>query len=141
MKYSLKNYKTLSNMANDKFEFNFHGPVGEHIDHVDQMTVNMSNKRTFAIFFDDLNTDAQKRIVGDELYRVLGIDKEAIRVIDIEHNLYGYDPDPKKQTVEQHIHVGVVDDDRKIHPWLMVWNCMDAEFTTIMKEDQNPTKH
>ena len=128
-------------MANEKFEFNFHGPVGEHIDHVDQMTVNMSNKRTFAIFFEDLNTDAQKRIVGEELERVLGIDKEAIRGIDIEHDLYGYDPDPKKQTVEQHIHVGVVENDRKSHPWLMVWNCMDAEFTTIMKEDQNPTKH
>ena len=33
-------------MANDKFEFNFHGPVGEHIDHVDQMTVNIGSDGT-----------------------------------------------------------------------------------------------
>ena len=128
-------------MAKNKFDMHFHGPVSKHIDTVKEMTVKMSNKRTFAIFFEDLNTDAQKRIVSDELYRVLGIDKESIRGIDIEHNLYGYDPDPKKHTVEQHIHVGVVENDRKSHPWLMVWNCMDAEFTTIMKEYQNPTKH
>ena len=29
-------------MANE-FTFNFHGPVGEHIDHVDEMTVNIGS--------------------------------------------------------------------------------------------------
>ena len=102
----------------------------------------METKRTIAIFFDDLKEEAQQRIIGDELRIALQMAKEpVIRSFHIDPNLYGYDPDPKKQTVEQHIHVGVVENDRKSHPWLIVWNCMDAEFTTIMKEDQNPTKH
>ena len=32
-------------MANE-FTFNFHGPVGEHIDHVDEMTVNIGSDGT-----------------------------------------------------------------------------------------------
>ena len=102
----------------------------------------MESKRTIAIFFDDLNEEAQQRIIGDELRIALQMEKEpVIRSFRIDPNLYGYDPDPAKQTLEQHITVLLVGEDRKTtHPWLMVWDCMEAEFTTFMQTDQEPPK-
>ena len=102
----------------------------------------MANKRTTAIFFDDLKDEAQQRIIGEELQTALQMSKEpVIRSFRIDPNLYGYDPDPAKQTLEQHITVLLVDGDRRTtHPWLMVWDCMEAEFTTFMQTDQEPPK-
>jgi hypothetical protein len=68
----------------------------------------------------------------------------AVRAVYIEKDLYGYDPDPKKHTLEQRIHAKVVNDDdlsRKSEPWLLVWDCWDKDFTTIMKEEQEDTSY
>ena len=88
-----------------------------------------------AIFFDDLKEEAQKRIIGDELLNTLGAEDPIIVTLTIEKDLYGYDEDPKKQTLEQHVHALIIMDGEE-HSWLMVWNCFDHKFNTIMREDQ-----
>lgn len=90
-----------------------------------------------AIFFEDLKQDRQRQLVKDEIESTL---KEALFTpvtIYIEKDTYGYDPDPKKQTLEQHIHARVQnhrDREMIVTQWLLVWNCFDHEFNTIMEE-------
>ena len=99
--------------------------------------------RKHAIFFEDLSEKAQARLIEDEM-RVSLHRQFAVRYVYVEKDLYGYDPDPKKQTLEQYIHAKLVDDDdlsRKSAPWLLVWNCLDKDFTTIMKEEQEDTSY
>lgn len=100
----------------------------------------MKNKRIIAIFFDDLNENAQVRLIKDEMEgKVDGT--FVVRHIDIDTDLYGYDKDPKKQTLEQHITARIFVNGQNVQKWILEWNCLQHEFTTIMKEDQNPTKH
>ena len=90
-----------------------------------------------AIFFEDLNKDRQRQLVKDEIESTLQESLFSHVTIYIEKDPYGYDPDPKKQTLEQHIHARVIrtdDKERKVRQWLMVWNCFDHEFNTIMEE-------
>lgn len=99
--------------------------------------------RKHAIFFEDLSEKAQARLIEDEM-RVSLHRQFVVRYVYIEKDLYGYDPAPQKQTLEQHIHAKLVDDDdlsRKSAPWLLVWNCWDKDFTTIMKEEQEDTSY
>ena len=99
--------------------------------------------RKHAIFFEDLSEKAQARLIEDEM-RVSLHRQFAVRAVYVEKDLYGYDQDPKRQTLEQHIHAKLVDDDdlsRKSAPWLLVWNCWDKDFTTIMKEEQEDTSY
>lgn len=99
--------------------------------------------RKHAIFFEDLSEKAQARLIEDEM-RVSLHRQFAVRAVYVEKDLYGYDPDPKKHTLEQYIHAKLVDDDdlsRKSAPWLLVWNCLDKDFTTIMKEEQEDTSY
>lgn len=99
--------------------------------------------RKHAIFFEDLSEKAQARLIEDEM-RVSLHRQFAVRYVYVEKDLYGYDPDPKKQTLEQYIHAKLVDDDdlsRKSAPWMLVWNCFDKDFTTIMKEDPEDTSY
>ena len=99
--------------------------------------------RKHAIFFEDLSEKAQARLIEDEM-RVSLHRQFAVRAVYVEKDLYGYDPDPKKHTLEQYIHAKLVDDDdlsRKSAPWLLVWNCWDKDFTTIMKEEKEDTSY
>lgn len=99
--------------------------------------------RKHAIFFEDLSEKAQARLIEDEM-RVSLHRQFVVRYVYIEKDLYGYDPAPQKHTLEQHIHAKLVDDDdmiRKSEPWLLVWNCWDKDFTTIMKEEQEDTSY
>ena len=48
-----------------------------------------------------------------------------------EDDMYGYDEDPKKQELLEHIHADINGE-----AWLMVWDCFAHEFTTDMKENQ-----
>lgn len=99
--------------------------------------------RKHAIFFEDLSEKAQARLIEDEM-RVSLHRQFSVRAVYVEKDLYGYDPDPKKHTLEQYIHAKLVDDDdlsRKSAPWLLVWNCWDKDFTTIMKEEQEDTSY
>ena len=84
----------------------------------------MKSERTIAIFFENFTKAAQKGIIAQELGRVTG-----------DEDLYGYDPDPERQTLEQNLHVKARHNGHD-HKWLMVWNCMEAEFTTVMEENQ-----
>ena len=95
----------------------------------------VTEKRHNAIFFDDLKEEAQKRIIEDEMLETLGSEEPIIVSITVDSDTYGYDEDPKKQTLEQHIHALIIIDGEE-HSWLMVWNCYDHEFNTIMREDQ-----
>ena len=95
------------------------------------------------IFFEDLKDESQKRLICDELWNTLQ-EQFVCRKVYIDQDMYGYDPDPDKQTAEQHIHAHVVcvyDKERNIQPWLLVWNCIEHEFTTIQKEDINDVSY
>lgn len=93
----------------------------------------MKAKRNTVIFFDDLKETAQMRLISQEMWHILDTEDEpAVRSLKIDEELYGYDPDPAKQTVEQNIYANVVIN-RVSVPYLLVWNCEDAEFTTVMK--------
>ena len=103
----------------------------------------METKRNVVIFFDDLKDESQKRLICDELWNTLQ-EQFVCRKVYIEQEMYGYDPDQDKQTAEQHIHAHVVcidDKERNIQPWLLVWNCIEHEFTTIQKEDIEDTSY
>lgn len=86
-------------------------------------------ERTFAIFFDDLKEDAQKRIITQELGDILECDPDSIKVdgIVVNNECYGYDEDPEKQELLQHVNLWANEKD-----WLMIWDCMDAQIVTIM---------
>ena len=95
----------------------------------------MANESKTAIFFDDLKEDAQVRLINDELEDIVK-DPFVVRYLDIDKDTYGYDPDPAKQTLEQHIYASIFVDGPHLQKWFMEWNCLDHEFTTIMREDQ-----
>ena len=95
----------------------------------------MDNEKKNAIFFEELRRAAQERIIEDELLDTLGAEDPIIVSITVDSDTYGYDEDPKKQTLEQHVHTLIIMNGEE-HSWLMVWNCFDHEFNTIMREDQ-----
>ena len=47
----------------------------------------------------------------------------------MDDDAYGYDEDPKKQELLEHVHV-----ETPKGCWLMVWDCFEHEFQTIMEE-------
>lgn len=90
----------------------------------------MRSNRTICIFFDDLKKDAQKRIIETELS--INLDYELkVKNVRVEDDLYGYDEDPDKQECLQSIHAKT-----NLGSFLLVWDCMDAQFQTFTKEQQ-----
>ena len=89
----------------------------------------MKTKKTTAIFFNDLKEDAQKRIITHELSLILECEPDEITVesISVDDECYGYDKDPKKQELMEHIQVYADG-----NPWLLVWDCFMCEFNTVM---------
>lgn len=83
----------------------------------------MKAKQRTPIFFDDLTKKAQKRIVDEKLSQITEKEQD-IRSIRIDKDLYGYNENPKKQTILQF--VNVKDNDARI--WRLMWNCEKAEF-------------
>jgi hypothetical protein len=51
--------------------------------------------------------------------------------ITVDDDMYGYDEDPKKAELLEHIHADINGE-----AWLMVWDCFEHEFTTDMTENQ-----
>ena len=88
-------------------------------------------EKKIAIFFDDLKKDAQQRLIKDELEAIVETPVTNIQV-SIDKDLYGYDDDPKKQTLEQRIIARVHNFNRK-NFWLLIWNSLDHEFTTVLE--------
>lgn len=95
-----------------------------------------SSTRTTAIFFDDFTKKAQKRIIAESLTAFSGDEGVCRITATMDEDLYGYDPNPELQTLEQHIHVKARYNGHD-HKLLMAWDCMEAEFVTIMEENQN----
>ena len=93
----------------------------------------MAKKKQTVIFFNDLKEDAQKRIIQLELTNIYDCVPDSIDVesINVDPDTYGYDEDPKKQELLEHIHADINGE-----AWLMVWDCFAHEFTTDMKENQ-----
>ena len=93
----------------------------------------MAQRKTTAIFFEDLKEDAQKRIIAHEMVTILGCEPDEVEVenVTVEDDMYGYDEDPKKQELLEHAHADINGE-----AWLMVWDCFAHEFTTVMKENQ-----
>ena len=93
----------------------------------------MKQERTTVIFFDDLTKQAQKRIVAVELEKVVDGAVSHVVVKPTDLTPFGYDPDPCKQEMIQDMHVKVRYGGHD-HHWLMVWDCTEAEFQTLMEE-------
>ena len=91
----------------------------------------MTSENNIVIFFTDLNEEAQKRIAGIELEVTLDVDEVKVETITTENEIYGYDPDPEKQELLQYAHAETSEG-----KWLMVWDCVEHEFQSVMKEDQ-----
>ena len=93
----------------------------------------MSKRKTTAIFFEDLKEDAQKRIIADEMATIMDCEPDEIEVrnITVDEDCYGYNEDPKKQELLEHVHADIDGE-----AWLLVWDCFWHEFTTDMKENQ-----
>ena len=91
----------------------------------------MAKRKTTAIFFEDLKEDAQKRIIAHEMATILDCEPDEVEVenITVDDDMYGYDEDPKKQELLEHIHAETSEGN-----WLLVWDCMEREFQTEMKE-------
>ena len=79
----------------------------------------MEKKQTNVIFFEDLKENAQARLIIDAMCDIFPDTYLAVRSVRISPDLYGYDPDPAKQTMEQHIVANMVID-RIGQEWYMV---------------------
>ena len=95
----------------------------------------MKSERTIAIFFEDFTKAAQKRIIAEELGRVTGDEGVCRITVTTDEDMYGYDPNHDNQTLEQHLHVKARHNGHD-HKWIMVWDCIEAEFTTLMEDNQ-----
>lgn len=96
----------------------------------------MSKKNKIAIFFSDMTEEGQKRVATQGLteiseYSNYTPDQIEVETITVDDDAYGYDEDPKKQELLEHIHADINGE-----AWLMVWDCFAHEFTTVMKENQ-----
>lgn len=92
----------------------------------------MRSNRTICIFFEDLKKAAQKRIIEGELITELAvIDSIKVKSVRVEEDAYGYDEDPDKQEMLENVHA-----ETNAGNFLLVWDCMDAEFQTIIEERQ-----
>ena len=93
----------------------------------------MTKRKTTAIFFEDLKEDAQKRIIAHEMATIIDCEPAEAKVenVTVDDDAYGYDEDPKKQELLEHVHAYINGE-----VWLMVWDCFAHEFTTDMKENQ-----
>ena len=94
----------------------------------------MSKKNKIAILFGDMTEDGQKKVVAQGLaeiseYRNYAPDQIEVDTITVDDDAYGYDEDHKKQELLEHVHVETPEG-----CWLMVWDCFDHEFQTIMEE-------
>ena len=94
----------------------------------------MAKKSNIAIFFNDMKEEAQKRVAAQGLteiseYSDYAPDEIEMESITVDDDCYGYDEDPKKQELLEHIHVETAEG-----CWLMVWDCFKHEFQTIMEE-------
>lgn len=91
----------------------------------------MVKKKQTAIYFNDLKEEAQKRIIQLELMNIYDCDPDSIDVesINVDPDAYGYDEDPKKQELLEHVHVETHD-----ACYLMVWDCFEHKFQTVMEE-------
>lgn len=94
----------------------------------------MSKKNKIAIFFGDMTEEGQKSVVTQGLkeiseYSNYAPDQIEVDTITVDEALYGYDKDPKNQELLEHIHVETPEG-----CWLMVWDCFEHEFQTIMEE-------
>lgn len=89
----------------------------------------MKSESTIAIFFEDLKKKAQKRIIAIELQGILDLDEVKVKSVRVEEDCYGYDEDPDKQELLENIHAETSEGN-----WLLVWDCMEREFQTEMKE-------
>ena len=96
----------------------------------------MNKKNKIAIFFGDMTTKGKKRVAAQGLtevseYRNCAPDQIKVDDITVDDDTYGYDEDPKKQELLEHVHADINGE-----AWLMVWDCFAHEFTTGMKENQ-----
>ena len=94
----------------------------------------MSKKNKIAIFFGDMTEKGKKRVATQGLtevseYRNCAPDQIKVDDITVDDDTYGYDEDPKKQELLEHVHVETPEG-----YWLMGWDCFKHEFQTIMKE-------
>ena len=91
----------------------------------------MAKKKQTAICFNDLKEEAQKRIIQLELMNIYDCDPDSIDVesINVDPDAYGYDEDPKKQELLEHVHAETPD-----ACYRMVWDCFEHEFQTVMEE-------
>ena len=94
----------------------------------------MSKKNKIAICFGDMTEEGQKRVATQGLteiseYSNYAPDQIEVDIITVDDDAYGYDEDPKKQELLEHVHVETPEG-----CWLMVWDCFEHEFQTIMEE-------
>lgn len=97
----------------------------------------MSKKNKLAIFFGDMTEKGKKRVVTQGLteiseYSDCAPDQIKVDDITVDNDTYGYDEDPKKKELLEHVHVYTPEG-----YWLMVWDCFKHEFQNIMKEDDD----
>lgn len=86
------------------------------------------------ILLDDLNEDAQKRIIVYEMASYIDCCNNEVKVenVTVEEDLYGYDPDDDEPEVIECVHADINGE-----TWLMWWDCFTHEFTCYMEENQN----
>lgn len=94
----------------------------------------MSKKNKIAIFFGDMTKEGQKRVATQGLteiseYSNYAPDEIEVDTITVDDDTYGYDEDLKKQELLEHVHV-----ETPKGCWLMVWDCFEHEFQTLMEE-------
>lgn len=94
----------------------------------------MDNEKKNAIFFNDFKEEAQKRMITDELFD--SEDDGLVVTLTIDHELYGYSKDPKRQMLLQLIHALIIEDGMERNRDMM-WDCMTHQFVNYYsKEDQ-----
>lgn len=93
----------------------------------------MAKNKHNAIFFDDLKEEAQKRMIGDELFD--SEDDGLVVTFTIDHELYGYNKDPKKHMLLQLIHALIIEGGMERNADMM-WDCMTHQFVNYYSKEE-----
>lgn len=91
----------------------------------------MENKNGFAIFFDDIKKDAQKRLISAELQKNFYCDEDESKVerITINEGLLGYNEEhPEKSDIFQVMYA-----ETKSGCWFMIWDAFRHKFDAVTK--------
>lgn len=92
----------------------------------------MEEKKTFAIFFDDMKKDAQKRLIAEQLAHNydLGCDEVKVLRVNVSKDTYGFN---RENPIDSKM-LNMIHAETENGCWFLVWNCHEHIFEGVYKD-------